>query len=32
MIRLAANQAITVDFVAGDTMRELKGVAALLKF
>ncbi|HEX2167852.1 MAG TPA: hypothetical protein VHG09_11525, partial [Longimicrobiales bacterium] len=32
MIRMAANQEVGVDFVAGDTMRELKGVAALLKF
>ena len=32
MIRMAANQAVGVDFVAGDTMRDLKGVAALLKF
>jgi peptide subunit release factor 1 (eRF1) len=32
MIRIAANQAIGVDFVASDTMREYNGVAALLKF
>jgi peptide subunit release factor 1 (eRF1) len=32
MIRIAANQDVGVDFVAGDTMRDLKGVAALLKF
>ena len=32
MIRLAANQDVEVDFVAGDTMRDLSGVAALLKF
>jgi peptide subunit release factor 1 (eRF1) len=32
MIRIAADQEVGVDFVAGDTMRELKGVAALLKF
>ncbi|HSK20078.1 MAG TPA: hypothetical protein VK912_13080 [Longimicrobiales bacterium] len=32
MIRMAANQEVGVDFVAGDTMRDLKGVAALLKF
>ncbi|HUF51043.1 MAG TPA: VLRF1 family aeRF1-type release factor [Longimicrobiales bacterium] len=32
MIRIAANQDIALDFVASDTMRDLKGVAALLKF
>lgn len=32
MIRIAANQAVGVDFVANDTMREYSGVAALLKF
>ena len=32
MIRIAANQDVEVDFVASDTMRDLKGVAALLKF
>jgi peptide subunit release factor 1 (eRF1) len=32
MIRIAANQAVGVDFVASDTMREYSGVAALLKF
>ena len=32
MIRIAANQEVSVDFVAGDTMKDLKGVAALLKF
>ena len=32
MIRMAANQDVGVDFVAADTMRDLKGVAALLKF
>jgi hypothetical protein len=32
MIRIAANQDVGVDFVSGDTMRDLKGVAALLKF
>lgn len=32
MIRIAANQDVAVDFVAGDTMRDLNGVAALLKF
>jgi peptide subunit release factor 1 (eRF1) len=32
MIRLAANQAVGVDFVPDDTMREYDGVAALLKF
>jgi hypothetical protein len=32
MIRMAANQEVGLDFVAGDTMRDLKGVAALLKF
>lgn len=32
MIRMATNQAVHVEFVAGDTMRELNGVGALLKF
>jgi hypothetical protein len=32
MIRIAANQDVGVDFVSGDTMRDLNGVAALLKF
>lgn len=32
MIRMAANQAARVDFVAGDEMRDMKGVGALLKF
>lgn len=32
MIRIAANQDIGVDFVAADSMRDLNGVAALLKF
>ncbi|MGH7448436.1 MAG: hypothetical protein ACRELT_12790, partial [Longimicrobiales bacterium] len=32
MIRMAANQDVGVDFVAADTLRDLKGVAALLKF
>ena len=32
MIRIATNQDVEVDFVAGDTMRDLSGVAALLKF
>jgi peptide subunit release factor 1 (eRF1) len=32
MIRIAANQDVNVDFVAPDSMRDLKGVAALLKF
>lgn len=32
MIRMAANQEVGVDFVPGDSMRDLKGVAALLKF
>jgi peptide subunit release factor 1 (eRF1) len=32
MIRIAANQSARVDFVAGDHMSELNGVAAFLKF
>jgi peptide subunit release factor 1 (eRF1) len=32
MIRMAANQAVAVDFVAADTMQGMNGVAALLKF
>jgi peptide subunit release factor 1 (eRF1) len=32
MIRIAANQDVGVDFVSGETMRDLNGVAALLKF
>lgn len=32
MIRMAANQAVDVKFVAHDTMRPLNGVGALLKF
>jgi len=32
MIRIAAHQAVEVDFVPADRMHELKGVAALLKF
>jgi peptide subunit release factor 1 (eRF1) len=32
MIRMAANQSITVDFVAGDNMQGMNGVGALLKF
>jgi hypothetical protein len=32
MIRMAANQAVAVDFVAGDTMEGMNGVGALLKF
>lgn len=32
MIRMAASQAVDVDFVPGDRMRDLNGVAALLKF
>jgi peptide subunit release factor 1 (eRF1) len=32
MIRIAAHQEVTVDFVASDRMRDLNGVAALLKF
>lgn len=32
MIRIAANQAVSVDFVPSDRMRDYNGVAALLKF
>src|SRR5690606_34779592 len=32
MIRIATHQEVNVDFVAADTMKDLKGVAALLKF
>ncbi|HEX6308621.1 MAG TPA: hypothetical protein VFZ69_10565 [Longimicrobiales bacterium] len=32
MIRMAANQDVAVDFVPRDTMRDLNGVAALLRF
>jgi peptide subunit release factor 1 (eRF1) len=32
MIRMAATQSARVDFVAGDEIRDLKGVGALLKF
>jgi peptide subunit release factor 1 (eRF1) len=32
MIRMAANQAVSVDFVQGDNMPGLKGVGALLRF
>ncbi|HSJ08650.1 MAG TPA: VLRF1 family aeRF1-type release factor [Longimicrobiales bacterium] len=32
MIRMAATQAVSVDFVPADRMQDLKGVAALLKF
>jgi hypothetical protein len=32
MIRIAAHQAVGVDFVAADTLRDFDGVAALLKF
>jgi hypothetical protein len=32
MIRMAANQAVAVDFVAGDTLEGMNGVGALLKF
>ncbi|HEX6134991.1 MAG TPA: hypothetical protein VFZ24_13575 [Longimicrobiales bacterium] len=32
MIRMAATQDVTVDFLPRDTMRDLNGVAALLKF
>ncbi|MEX1182967.1 MAG: hypothetical protein WEF86_07005 [Gemmatimonadota bacterium] len=32
MIRLAASQAVDIDFAPADTMRDMKGVAALLKF
>jgi hypothetical protein len=32
MIRMAANQAVAVDFVAADTMHGMNGVGALLKF
>ena len=32
MIRMAATQDVAVDFVPGDSMRDMNGVAALLKF
>jgi peptide subunit release factor 1 (eRF1) len=32
MIRIAANQDVVIDFVAADTMRQLDGVGALLKY
>jgi peptide subunit release factor 1 (eRF1) len=32
MIRIAANQDVEIDFVAADTMRDLDGIGALLKF
>lgn len=32
MIRIAANQDVGIEFVAADTMRDLQGVGALLKF
>lgn len=32
LIRIAASQAVSVEFASADTMQDLKGVAALLKF